>query len=276
MNRKGHLLWEKNYGGAGNDVAYCAKQTADGGFVIAGWSESSGSGRDIYLLKVDRAGNLEWEKTYGGDGSSAASALLLTAEGEYIVAGWREQQKIEKQACIMSISESGDQLWERTYGDTAGFFNGIDHASNGGFIMAGGIENEEGFDGYIVRIDENGEVEGELVIDRSSHDVLNAVCRADDGGFILAGESISPLTGDMDTFVVKIDGFNNIEWELSLGVDGDSWGNAIIDAGDIYVVAGEGAYRGTQDVVAYVAGIDYTGREQWVQPPGKGAGGCGK
>ena len=59
-------------------------------------------------------------------------------------------------------------------------------------------------------------------------------------------------------------------------MDADSWGNAIIDAGDIYVVAGEGAYRGTQDVVAYVAGIDYTGREQWVQPPGKGAGGCGK
>lgn len=267
VDRKGRLVWEKSYGGTGDDAAYCIKETVDGGFIITGWTESFRDSRDIYLLKVDHAGNLEWEKTFGCTGNSAAGALLQAPKGGFIIAGWTEMpdQKGEK-AYALAVDESGAILWERAYGsdESASWFNSIDHAYNDGLIMAGGIENQDGTDAYIVKTDGGGAVEWERIISRSAHDMINSIRMTSDGCFIMAGESISSVTGGLDVFWVKLDPFNNIEWELTLGIDGSSWGNAVLEAGDGgYVVAGEGTYHGTLEVVAYLAGVDSRGLLQW-------------
>ena len=82
------ITWEKTYGGRDYDGAYSIQQTRDGGYIVAGGTQSFGAGReDVYIIKLDENGNKEWEITYGGEGYDAASSIQQTKDGGYIVAG---------------------------------------------------------------------------------------------------------------------------------------------------------------------------------------------
>jgi hypothetical protein len=82
-------LWEKTYGGSGNDWAWSIQQTSDGRYIVAGYTESFGAGySDVYVIKLDAYGNKVWEKTYGGGIIDEALSIQQTKDGGYIVAGW--------------------------------------------------------------------------------------------------------------------------------------------------------------------------------------------
>jgi len=83
--------WRKTYGGAGIDKARSVQQTADGGYIVAGTTESFGAGSgDFWLVKTNSAGNMQWNKTYGGARWDMAESVQQTADGGYIVAGSTE------------------------------------------------------------------------------------------------------------------------------------------------------------------------------------------
>jgi hypothetical protein len=84
----GNIQWAKTYGEIGNDRAYSVQQTSDGGYIVAGFTDSFGAGGDILLIKTDASGNIIWAKTYGGTVSDGASSVQQTSDGGYIVAGW--------------------------------------------------------------------------------------------------------------------------------------------------------------------------------------------
>jgi hypothetical protein len=85
----GNVIWAKTYGGTSLDEAYSVQQTSDGGYIVAGWTESFGAGGlDIFLIKTDANGNVQWAKTYGGTDWDRASSVQQTSDGGYIVAGY--------------------------------------------------------------------------------------------------------------------------------------------------------------------------------------------
>lgn len=87
----GNKLWEKNYGGTGNDEGAAILQTTDGGYIIVGHTDSEGAGlQDIMLLKTDNGGNLVWKKIFGGTGIDLASSVQQTTDGGYIISGTTE------------------------------------------------------------------------------------------------------------------------------------------------------------------------------------------
>ncbi len=89
IDSNGIVEWEKSYSGSGLDRAYSILQTRDGGYIVAGWTYSFGNGSaDVYILKLDFNGNLEWEKTYGGNGKDWAYSVQQTKDNGYIVAGY--------------------------------------------------------------------------------------------------------------------------------------------------------------------------------------------
>jgi predicted secreted protein len=80
--------WSKTYGRTGEDEAYSLVQTSDGGYALAGETQSFGSGgRDFWLVKTDSNGKTQWNKTYGGTGDDWAQALVQTGDGGYALAG---------------------------------------------------------------------------------------------------------------------------------------------------------------------------------------------
>ena len=89
--------WQKTYGGTGDDYANSIQQTSDGGYIVAGSTNSFGAGNyDSWILKLGTDGTVDWQKTYGGTGDDYANSIQQTSDGGYIVAGttnliWRRQ-----------------------------------------------------------------------------------------------------------------------------------------------------------------------------------------
>ena len=81
-------LWTRIYGGSNNDVGFSIKQTNDNGFIMVGYTFSFGNGaNDIYMIKSDSIGNVQWTKTFGGPGNEWASSVELTPDGGYLIWG---------------------------------------------------------------------------------------------------------------------------------------------------------------------------------------------
>jgi len=132
--------WARTYGGGGNDEAWSIQQTSDGGYIVAGLTESFGAGSsDIWILKLSSTGTIEWQRTYGGSSYDTAHSIQQTSDGGYIVAG--DTQTFGAGSAdywIIKLFPNGDIEWQRTYGggsyDTA---HSIQQTIDGGYIVAG-------------------------------------------------------------------------------------------------------------------------------------------
>ena len=83
------VMWSKTYGGEGEEVAHSLVETSDGGFALAGYTNSYGAGfDDFWLVKTDANGNMEWSQTYGGVEPDEANSLIQTSDGGYAIAGY--------------------------------------------------------------------------------------------------------------------------------------------------------------------------------------------
>ncbi len=89
IDASGNLVWSRTYGGPKDEKAYAVAPTSDGGFVLAGYTESFGrGGRDLYLVKIDATGNMVWSRTYGGPEDDTAKAVVQTSDGGFLIGGW--------------------------------------------------------------------------------------------------------------------------------------------------------------------------------------------
>jgi hypothetical protein len=88
LDASGDMKWYKTYGESNDDDAWSIQQTTDGGYIVAGWTNSLGTGSyDVYVIKLDANGNKLWEKTFGGSSDDAAFSIQQTKDGGYIIAG---------------------------------------------------------------------------------------------------------------------------------------------------------------------------------------------
>lgn len=156
----GNLLWAKAYGGSGADYGYSVRETFDRGFIVAGYSNSSGAGQfDAYLLKTDSIGNILWTKTYGGVSSDYAYSVKETADSGFIIAGITNSFGIGGDVYLIRTDASGNHLWSKSYGG-AGRDVGwsVQNTLDGGFAIGGyttsfGAGNN---DVYLIKTDEFG------------------------------------------------------------------------------------------------------------------------
>lgn len=139
-NSGGDTLWSKRYGGNDNEWANSIKQSNDGGYIIAGTTQSFGAGnKDIYLIHTDANGNVVWSKTYGGIGDEEGNSVQLTDDGGYIIAGSTKSFGAGgNDAYLIKTDSSGNLIWSKTFGD-AGDDVGKDikQTIDGGFVVTG-------------------------------------------------------------------------------------------------------------------------------------------
>jgi hypothetical protein len=116
----GTLLWDKTYGGTEDDHAYSVVETSDGGYVLAGSTDSFGAGdRDFWLVKTNSTGHMLWDRTYGGTGWEVAYSVVQTLDGGYAIAGYTDSFGAgDRDFWLVKTDSAGNTLWNQTYGGT--------------------------------------------------------------------------------------------------------------------------------------------------------------
>lgn len=235
LNATGTIQWQKTLGGSGRDVAYSIEQTTDGGYIVAGSSNSydgdvsGGFGSyDYWAVKLDATGMIQWEKSFGGSLIDEAYSIRQTADGGYIVAGNSNSTDFfignhgGDDYWVVKLSEAGVIQWQKTLGGS-----GYDHARSiqqtmdGGYIVAGVTYSTDGdvtgnhgtYDYWIVKLNATGTIQWQKALGGSNDDDAFSIQQTADGGYIVAGISnssdggINGNHGNGDYWIVKLEAY---------------------------------------------------------------------
>ncbi len=268
LNAKGEVEWQKTFGGKYDDKANSIQQTTDGGYIVAGWTASLGSGgQDVYILKLNAKGEVEWQKTFGGKDDDGANSIQQTADGGYIVSGWTKSfGSGEEDVFISKLSPKGQLEWQKAFGgeddDEA---NSIQQTTDGGYIVAGETYSFDPLgDAYILKLSAKGEFEWQKTFGGRSRDEANSIQQTADVGYIVAGRTWSFGSEGYDVYILKLNSKGELEWEKTFGGENDDEANSIQQAMDGgYIVAGWTESFGSEGEDVYVLKLDAKGQLGW-------------
>ena len=140
LNSSGGIVWQKTYGGTGDDDAEWIQQTSDNGYFVTGQTSSFGSGNgDAWVLKLDSNGNVVWQKTYGGSGTDFLLSAQQTTDGGYVLAGRTTSFGAGAlDGWVIKLDSSGNVAWQRTYGGSnVDRLAIVRQTADGGFVVSG-------------------------------------------------------------------------------------------------------------------------------------------
>jgi PKD repeat protein len=238
--------WNRTFGGKDDDIASSVRQTSDGGYIVAGRTESYGAGSDdFWLVKTDPEGNEEWNRTFGGDSSDWLHSFQQTFDGGYILGGdTRSFGTGSSDFWLVKTDNNGIELWNRTFGGAnRRSAHSVQQTSDSGYILAGMTRSfgANHFDLSMVKTDSNGNEQWNRTIvgpneDNSPHSIL----QSPDGGYIIAGETGSVGTESYDMWLVRTDPDGYVQWQTTFGGTGHDVARSVLLAPDGgLVVAGD-------------------------------------
>jgi hypothetical protein len=274
LDASGNVQWTKTIGGSYGDEANSIIQSSDGGYVVAGYTSSFGAGgRDIYVVKLDASGNVQWTKTIGGSYGDEANSIIQSSDGGYAVAGWTGSFGAGGwDIYVVKLDASGNVQWTKTIGGSNddGALS-IIQSSDGGYVVAGWTESFGAGDRdmFVVKLDSSGNVQWTKTIGGSYGDEANSIIQSSDGGYVVAGRTESFGAGGWDIYVVKLDASGNVQWTKTIGGSYGDEANSIIQSSDGgYVVAGRTESFGAGGWDIYVVKLDASGNVQWTKTIG--------
>lgn len=263
------ILWQKSFGGSYYDKAQSVIELNDGGYLIAGNSQSSNQDLsfnhgqfDWWIIRLNNTGNIVWKKTLGGMGYDYLHQAIKTPDGKFLCVGETQSNNGDITGFIgqidfwvVEIDLSGNIIWKKCYGGT-----GIDRAysacttDDGNMIIAGmtesglpHIQNNHGVSDYLImKIDLQGNVLWQKTYGGSNVDECKSIKKSGDGGYILSGNSSSANgdrtsnKGELDVWIVKINANGILQWQANFGGSNSDYANAIMeDSEGNIMVAGE-------------------------------------
>jgi hypothetical protein len=248
--------WALPYGGTADDAAYCLIQTDDGGYALAGHTESFGAGEtDYYLVKIDSSGNEEWSRTYGEYSFDEACCVVQTGDGGYALAG-------NGFASLIRTDANGDTLWTWDTGNTV---YSMTPTSDGGFALAGVTYAGYTSYFYLAKIDSNGSKEwsktyGTVNWSQEAYSVV----QTSDGGYALAGcrQNYMDTTATWNGYLVKTDAAGTSQWSKTYDNGSEDYLRCLVQTPDGgFALAGYSASYSIFDF--WLVKTDASGNAQW-------------
>jgi len=233
LNSTGEIIeWQRTYGGDDGDYAYSIQQTSDGGYIVAGETYSFGAeDEDIWVLKLDSNGEIEWQRTYGGRNEDGAYSIQQTSDEGYIIAAYTDSFGAgEENIWILKLDSNGEIEWQRTYGgDDDDNAYSIQQTSDEGYIVVGETYSidAESSDFWVLKLDSNGGIEWQRTYGGDDDDYAISIQQTNDGGYILAGETyrVEEINEwweqwQSDVCILKLSSNGDIEWQRKYGDGG--------------------------------------------------------
>lgn len=217
LNELGDEVWNRTFGGAGNETANAVTQLPGGDFAFAGSTDSIGAGMaDVWVVRLDRSGDEVWNRTFGSPDDDAARAVLNTSDGNLLVAGTFTERPdnatVDTDALLIKLTPAGDMVWNWIYGDI-GVDESVDaviETADGGYLFAGetGFPGTDDTDAWLVVTDAEGAVAWSKTFGgKNPGDRAASVLQLAEGGYVFAGmfnatESKGPV--NTDAWVVRL------------------------------------------------------------------------
>jgi hypothetical protein len=269
----GDIHWQKTFGGSSRDEGGSVRQTSDGGYIIAGVTDSFGAGNyDVYLIKTEPNGNSQWQKTFGSINDEWGLSAQQTTDGGYIITGYTYYIATGNRSVYLIKTEpNGNSQWEKTFYGIGTTGQSVQQTSDGGYIIAGYIHsyNPVSINVYLLKTDPNGNSQWAKTFGGISWDHGFSARQTSDGGYIIAGETRSYGAGYGDVYLAKTDPNGNKQWQNTFGgseLDGAYSVQQTLDGG--YIIAGKTDSFGAGWDDVYLVKTDPNGDSQWQKTVG--------
>jgi hypothetical protein len=237
-DNNGNELWNQTFGGTGWDEARSVIETADGGFLLAGRTDSFGAGdADMWLIKTASNSYEQWSQTFGGPEQDAGRSVIETADSGFLIAGVTYSFGASVSSIwLVKTDSNGDEQWNQTFraGDWDGIYSLIETA-DGGFLLAGinySFGDRYTGDMWLIKTDSNGDEQWNRTFGGTGDDSANSVIETADSGFLLAGRTDSFGAGGADMWLIKTDSNGDEQWNQSFGGLGNDWAKSAIKTAD--------------------------------------------
>lgn len=290
LNQSGEIEWTNCYGGTGgNEEVRSVKETADGGYIIGGYSYSSDGdvtvnhgNADCWIVKISISGEIEWQQTYGGTSYECAESITQTTDGGYIFGATSHSDDGDisnhhggtdnSDYWVVKTDYSGNIEWEKSFGGTEDedVFS-IYETINGKILIAGSSQSNNGDvsgnhgenDFWILKLDEIGNILWQKSYGGSNSEQAYSIIETLDKKIVVAGYTesedfdVSGNHGSNDFWLIKIDSSSNLIWQKCFG--GSNWDGAysLMETIDLGFIINGYACSNNGDVSGHHGGSSY-------------------
>lgn len=278
LTSEGIVEWQKTYGGPEVDGWYYVSvhQTPDSGYIVA-TDYITGGFADIWVLKLNSQGNIQWHKTYGHSSSSEAAfgGVQLTSDGGFIIAGYTALAPTLYDVLVVKFDFQGNVQWQKAYhepGVERGDF--IHQTTDGGYIVICSILSAtDGMTTFgLLKLDQNGEVEWQKTYPGYERSIVfyGYVEQTSDGGYIVSDFTDREEADQYDIWLLKLDSQGNVRWQKKYGGgERDVIGKRMQQTNDgKYIVAGYTASFGDRFLDILIFKLDSKGKVEWAKTYG--------
>ena len=269
-----------NLGGEMDEYASVVIHTSKGEYLMAGPTNSYGAGsRDIWVTKLDQYGQLLWKRIYGNKGTDLPHDMIETSDGNYVLAGYTQNSKGEKNALIFKISTEGKRLWYQTFGgEKRDEARSIIETKDGGLAVCGNTRSFAAaeIDIWVLRLSSRGEKIWEQAVKSQSEEMARAIVQTQDEGFVITGyrDMSNKAAGedkDADMILLKLNKNGKALWRKKLwGTAGNDVAEAVLetDEGDL-MIAGWTYFEGTKSMDGMLLKVNHRGNPIWKRTYGR-------
>jgi len=280
--------WNRSFGGNCEDSAWCIQQTSGGGYIVAGTTASYSKGTegypDAWLIKVDKSGNMQWNKTYGGTYFDEGYFTRQTSDGSYVLSGYTFPSGYAE-PWLIKTDKKGNEMWNKvsdniTHWDYLQYR--AERTSDGGYIIGDIVEHEIGerddlvlvdYDIIITKYDMSGNQQWNNTFGKN-HSLetlsflLEPVKQTSDCGYVIASTTISNQSSSYDIWLIKTDEYGQEQWNKTFGGPMDDSAFSIsLTSDNGYVLAGmyNDSWDFETDDNAFILKTDCEGNQEWMK-----------